>query len=108
MQAQSSLVEHIKVSQDKDPKLCKLKEDTQRGKSAELVVDPKGILRCGSHLCVPNIDDLRRIILEEAHNSKYIVHPGSTKMYQDLKQLYWWEGMKRDVANFVSHCLVCQ
>ena len=44
----------------------------------------------------------------EAHRSKFVVHPGSTKMYQDLKRQYWWEGMKRDVANFVAKCMVCQ
>ena len=51
---------------------------------------------------------MKKIILEEAHNSKYTIHPGSAKMYQDLKQLYWWEGMKKDVGDFVSRCLVCQ
>jgi hypothetical protein len=59
-------------------------------------------------LCVPNIDDLSKRILEEAHNSSYNVHPGSTKMYKDLKEIYWWEGMKKDVAEFVSKCLTCQ
>ena len=38
----------------------------------------------------------------------YVVHPGATKMYQDLKEVYWWEGLKRDVAEFISKCLVCQ
>nr|GFC67248.1 retrotransposon protein, putative, Ty3-gypsy subclass [Tanacetum cinerariifolium] len=44
----------------------------------------------------------------EAHSSPFSVHPGSTKMYQDLKQYFWWSGMKRDVATFVSKCLICQ
>ena len=44
----------------------------------------------------------------EAHKSKFVVHPGSTKMYQDLKRQYWWEGMKKDVASFVAKCIVCQ
>ena len=71
-------------------------------------LDEEGALRCGNHLCVPNLNDLKKIILEEAHNSKYSIHPGSAKMYQDLKQLYWLEGMKKDVGDFVSRCLVCQ
>lgn len=59
-------------------------------------------------LCVPNVDGLRERILTEAHVSRYTVHPGSTKMYHDLRELYWWNNMKMDVANFVSKCLNCQ
>nr|GFC21585.1 putative reverse transcriptase domain-containing protein [Tanacetum cinerariifolium] len=55
------------------------------------------------------IRDLEReALLTEAHSSPFSVHPGSTKMYHDLKQYFWWSGMKRDVAMFVSKCLVCQ
>ncbi|WRX15883.1 Integrase zinc-binding domain - like 10 [Theobroma cacao] len=50
-------------------------------------------------------DVLRREILEEAHMAAYVVHPGAIKMYQDLKEVYWWEGLKKDVAEFVSKCL---
>ena len=48
------------------------------------------------------------MILNEAHSSRLSVHPGSTKMYNDLKQHYWWHGMKRDISDFVSKCLICQ
>ncbi|KAA3480659.1 integrase [Gossypium australe] len=48
------------------------------------------------------------MILNEAHNSRLTVHPGSTKMYNDLEQFNWWHGMKRDISNFVSKCLICQ
>nr|GFC55694.1 retrotransposon protein, putative, Ty3-gypsy subclass [Tanacetum cinerariifolium] len=47
-------------------------------------------------------------LLTEAHSSPFSVHPGSTKMYHDLKQYFWWSGMKGDVAMFVSKCLICQ
>ena len=47
-------------------------------------------------------------MLELAHRSPFTVHPGSTKMYHDVKKAYWWPGMKKDVAEFVSRCLVCQ
>jgi hypothetical protein len=46
--------------------------------------------------------------MDEAHNSAYSIHPGSTKMYMDLKQKYWWDGMKADIARFVAHCDTCQ
>ncbi|KAA3456128.1 DNA/RNA polymerases superfamily protein [Gossypium australe] len=52
--------------------------------------------------------ELIHLILSEAHNGHLSVHPGSTKMYHDLRQHYWWSGMKRDISDFVSKCLVCQ
>jgi hypothetical protein len=58
--------------------------------------------------CVPEIDSLRETILREAHDSAYSIHPGSTKMYQDLKQKYWWYGLKKDVVSHVALCDVCQ
>jgi hypothetical protein len=57
---------------------------------------------------VPDVDHLRAKILQEAHDSAHSIHPGSTKMYQDLKERYWWYGMKRDVATHVALCDVCQ
>ncbi|MDV3201170.1 MAG: integrase zinc binding domain-containing protein, partial [Sweet potato little leaf phytoplasma] len=51
---------------------------------------------------------VRRMVLEEAHKTKLSLHPGTTKMYQDLKRLFWWPGLKKDVADYVSRCLVCQ
>ena len=46
--------------------------------------------------------------MHEAHNTPYSVHPGTAKMYQDLKGLFWWPGMKRDVVKYVEKCLTCQ
>ena len=71
-------------------------------------MDSKGVLRYRDKLCVPNVQVLRRSILEEAHHATYTVHLRINKMYQDLKHIYWWEGIKKDVAKFVSRCLVCQ
>ncbi|KAJ8754601.1 hypothetical protein K2173_010692 [Erythroxylum novogranatense] len=67
-----------------------------------------GVLRCGDRLCVPDINGLRQKIMHEAHYAPYSVHPGTTKMYHDVKGIYWWPGMKKDVAQFVSTCLTCQ
>ncbi|GKC14704.1 putative reverse transcriptase domain-containing protein [Tanacetum coccineum] len=50
---------------------------------------------------------LRDLIMHESHKSKYSIHPGSDKMYQDLKKLYWWPNMKADIATYVSKCLTC-
>ena len=53
---------------------------------------------------MPNVDDLRNRIVEEVHGSRYSIHPCSTKMYYDLRELFWWEGLKRDIAEFVAKC----
>nr|GEV27318.1 hypothetical protein [Tanacetum cinerariifolium] len=52
-------------------------------------------------------DDLRALIMHESHKLKYSIHPGSNKMYQDLKKLYWWPNMKTEIATYVNKCLTC-
>ena len=64
-----------------------------------------GVIRYEGQLCVPFNEELKTEILREAHHSKYTIHPGVTKMFQDMKRVYWWPGIKRDVATFVAKCL---
>ena len=61
-----------------------------------------------NQICVPKNDELIRKILQEALSSHLSIHLGSTKIYNDLKKLYWWVGMKIDISEFVSRCLICQ
>jgi hypothetical protein len=56
----------------------------------------------GKLICVPNKKHIKELILKEVHDSAHSIHPGSTKMYKDLKSRYWWYGMKRDIAEYVS------
>ena len=70
--------------------------------------DSKGTLWFEDRLVVPKNEDLWRKILDEAHLSKFSMHPGSDKMYHDLKPLYWWTRMKREIAKYVSECDTCQ
>jgi hypothetical protein len=59
-------------------------------------------------LVVPKNSELRKKILDEAHLSKFSMHPGSNKMYHDLRSPYWWTRMKREIAEYVSECDTCQ
>jgi hypothetical protein len=59
-------------------------------------------------LCVPDVKEIRELILHEARDSAYSIHPRITKMYHDLKSRYWWYGMKRAVEEYVALCDNCQ
>ena len=67
-----------------------------------------GVIMFNSRMCVPDDTSLKRKILDEAHKGTFTIHPGSSKMYKDLRKDYWWSGMKRDIAVYVSECAVCQ
>ena len=69
-----------------------------QSENTELTIDEDGVIRYGKRLWVPSEQGLRKEILKEAHSSAYSVHPGSTKMYKDLKQHFWWPNLKREVA----------
>ena len=67
-----------------------------------------GVLRYKCRLCVPDVGDLKKHILTEAHNSKFSISRGATKIYRVLWEFYWWNYMKRDTLDFVSKCPNCQ
>ena len=78
----------------------------EKGKDYRMGSD--GILQFRDRVCVLGNWRLRKQILEEGHKSRLSIHPGMTNVYKDLKQSFWWNGMKTDVADFVASCLVCQ
>ena len=88
--------------------MIKLKEEIEKGKEVEFQIRDDGMIVKGQRMCVPEYGELKREIMEEAHSSAYAMHPGSTKMYKTLKEHYWWNGMKKEIASFVSRCLTCQ
>ena len=69
-----------------------------------------GLRKFRSRICVAAGGELRKEIIPEAHSSSYSysIHLGSTKMYWDLNEHFWWNGIKGDIAEFVAQCLVCQ
>lgn len=91
-----------------DPFLKEKKELLGQEKAIKFSLGNDGVLRFKERKCVPNDSKLKKLILEEGHKSKLSLHPRVAKMYQDLKKMFWWFGMKKEVAEFVASCLTCQ
>ncbi|KAL0549546.1 hypothetical protein IC582_014031 [Cucumis melo] len=105
---QPTLRQRIIDAQSNDPYLVEKRGLAEAGQTAEFSLSSDGGLLFERRLCVPSDSAIKAELLTEAHSSPFSMHPGSTKMYQDLKRVYWWRNMKREVAEFVSKCLVCQ
>ena len=101
-------MEEIRLNQECDFELQRIKQNLEKGKSPGFVIHEDGTLRFQNRLCVPQNEGLRKQILKEAHNIRYSVHLRGTKMYRDLKQYFWWNNMKKDVAEYVDKCLICE
>jgi hypothetical protein len=108
IEVEPTLEQEICKGQIRDNKIQEIKDLITEGRGLEFMEDEQGTIWFKNRICVLEIDSLRETILKEAHDSNYSIHPGSTRMYQDLKQKYWWYGMKRDVVAHVVMCDVCQ
>ncbi|WVZ76545.1 hypothetical protein U9M48_024512 [Paspalum notatum var. saurae] len=107
--ASSQLRKHeIIAAQKQDKGMAHIRDEINEKKKACFRLDEEGVLWFKNRLVVPKDIKLRKKILDEAHASMFTMHPGSNKMYQDLKQKFWWTHMKREIANYVSECDVCQ
>ena len=106
--AESSIIDEVKRHQYKDPILAQYRDAALQKEKTPFKVTPDGVLRYEGRLCVPDTAGLRRQVMGEAHSARYSIHPGSTKMYHDLRCLYWWDSMKKDIAEFVAQCPNCQ
>ena len=95
-------------AQKRHENISAIMKQIEDGKETEFEVKENGVLYYKDRVCVPDDNDLRKAILEKAHNGSFAIHPDSMKMYQDLKMSFWWSEMKRDVSEFVTKCLVCQ
>ncbi|GKB98163.1 putative reverse transcriptase domain-containing protein, partial [Tanacetum coccineum] len=82
-------------------------KDLEKFRTEKLEPRADGTLCFNGRSWLPCYGDLRTVIMHESHKSKYSIHPGSDKMYQDMKKLYWWPNMKADIATYVSKCLTC-
>ena len=104
----SILIGRIRELQTQDLTVIKLKREAEFGQLKGFSVRADGTLMMGHRLCVPDVGELNKEIMEQAHSFAYAMHPGNTKMYHTLREHYWWRGIKKDVAEFVSRCLICQ
>jgi hypothetical protein len=104
MEVGSSLLQEIQRGQQEDEKVREIKRNIKEEKSPGFLKDDEGVLWYKGRICVPNVRELKVKILHEAHESTYSIHPEGKKMYHDLKDTYWWYGMKRDVAEYVALC----
>jgi len=84
-----------------------IKENMSKGKAEGFREDEQGTLWFEKRLCVPNDPEMRKLIFQEAHDSPYSIHPGNTKMYMDLRERFWWVNMKREIAEYIALCDVC-
>ncbi|WVZ80158.1 hypothetical protein U9M48_027657, partial [Paspalum notatum var. saurae] len=103
-----TIKDQIIVAQNQDKGMAHIREGLDEKKRACFTLDDQGVLWFKNRLVVPKDMELRKKILDEAHTSMFTMHPGSNKMYQDLKQKFWWTRMKREIAKYVSECDVCQ
>jgi hypothetical protein len=100
----------ITAAQRNDEGMGHIKRRIQEGdpRVACYCEDAEGVPWFKDRLVMPKKAKLKKKILDEAHTSRYSIHPGSTKIYHDLRQKFWWTRMKREIARYVSECDTCQ
>ena len=106
--ARPNMLNRVLEEQKRDEKISAIVSQIGNGKETEFTVNENGVLHHKDRVCVPDNNDLRKAILEEAHSGSFSIHPVSTKVYQDLKMSFWCYGMKKEVSKFVTKCLVRQ
>ncbi|GKE01597.1 putative reverse transcriptase domain-containing protein [Tanacetum coccineum] len=105
-QTEARKPENIK-NEDVGGMLVENSKDPEKLRTEKLEPRADGTLCFNGRSWLPCYGDLRTVIMHESHKSKYSIHPGSDKMYQDMKKLYWWPNMKANIATYVSKCLTC-
>jgi hypothetical protein len=103
-----TLEQEIHKGQLEDEKLKEIAENVVLRKATGFRLDENGTLWFGKRICVCEVKAICDTILREAHAFAYSIHPGSTKMYLDLKEKYWWYGFNGDVVEYVTMCDTCQ
>jgi hypothetical protein len=105
---ESTIKDQIISAQRKNSGIAHIKEKVRTGQHTDFSIDDTDVLWFKNRLVVPKVPELRQLILDEAHNTRFSIHPGSNKMYQDLKQRFWWTKMKIKIAKYVARCDTCR
>ncbi|GJW94486.1 putative reverse transcriptase domain-containing protein [Tanacetum coccineum] len=104
---QTGVKNKILIAQSEAAKVESAPKEMLRGLDQQMEKNKDGCLYVMDRIWVPLIGDVRTMIVDEAHATKYSIHAGADKMYHDLRDMYWWPSMKRDIATYVSKCLTC-
>src|SRR5690242_19621610 len=108
LKLESIILQRIIDAQRDNLGMKHIREKIKAGVAKCFKEDDQGVIWFKNRIVVPKNEELRQQILDEAHLSRYSIHPGSTKMYQDLKQHYWWTNMKIEIARYVAKCDTCR
>jgi hypothetical protein len=108
IELEPTLEQDIRKGQKDDEKINEIQQLIIDGKGKDFHEDAEGVVWFKDRLCVPDIKLILELILKEAHETTYSIHPGSEKIYQDLKKKFWWYGMKREITEYVAVCDSCQ
>jgi hypothetical protein len=103
-----TIKEDIIAVQRTDVGMGHLRQRMELGEAKCFRQDADGVLWFKDRLVVPKDFELHHKIMDEAHCSWYSIHPGTNKMYQNLKKNFWWTRMKREIAKYVSECDTCR
>ncbi|GJS17983.1 putative reverse transcriptase domain-containing protein [Tanacetum coccineum] len=106
-QKELNMHQRILEAQSEASKGANTAAEMMKGSDKQFERKEDGGLYVAERIWVPVYGNLRTLIMNEAYTSKYSVHPGADKMYYDLRDLYWWPEMKKDIAMYVSKCLTC-
>ncbi|GKE53813.1 putative reverse transcriptase domain-containing protein, partial [Tanacetum coccineum] len=104
---QSSIKDRILAAHNEASKVVDVPAEMLRGLDKQMERRSDGAWYYIDQIWVPLMGDVRTLIMDDAHKSKYLVHPGADRMYYDLRDRYWWPGMKKDITLYVSKCLTC-
>ena len=95
----------IKECQKDDPGLQRIIEHIDDRLEFRLI---ERVSYCKDRLYVRDVHDIQTKLITDAHRTRYCIHPGNTKMYQNLKNHYWWMSMKKEITKFISKCYTWQ
>jgi hypothetical protein len=108
LEFQPTLMSQIKEAHKGNESIKGIKRQISTGKVLGFEEDEQGVLWYTGHICVRADSELKEVIMKEAHEPPYSINPGGTKMYRDLKDKFWWHGMKHEISSFISKCDICQ